>query len=59
MLKKPSYFYEMLGSDIGSELFLCLECTDEPVIVCFDQLTHETWVQSATDESSDGNSDAS
>ncbi len=59
MLTKPGYYYEMLGSDIASELFLCFECSEGQMIVCFDQLTHETWVQSASDESSDGHTDAS
>jgi hypothetical protein len=57
MQNKPQYFYELLGSDIASELFLCLECTDERMLVCFDQLSHETWVQAA-DDSNDGNTDA-
>jgi hypothetical protein len=57
MPNKPNYYFEMLGCDIESELFLCLECTDEPLLVCFDQLTHETWVQPA-ENSTDGHSDA-
>jgi hypothetical protein len=55
MQNRPQYYYEMLGSDIASELFLCFECTDNAVIVCFDQLTHETWVQSAVDEHGESN----
>jgi hypothetical protein len=55
MQNRPQYYYEMLGSDIASELFLCFECTDDAVIVCFDQLTHETWVQSAVDEHGESN----
>ncbi len=54
----PKYYFELLGSEVSNELFLCWECNDLPMVVCFDQLSHETWVQQSTELTGDGMLDA-